>query len=246
MKKQIKKNLERLYQINFDKIAQISFKDIIDELLSSNPEVYDFDIKAIRSMWRAEEMQRFNAAKESKELNESLRNAVANLELNHDSIVEGFVTDIRECISLLAETVKEEGVTFQTQVLFLMYSFHPYAFLGAFGTGDFPILEESKRFEYNYENSLNNDKCKIDYEALWSPRISLDEIMEEFEIDEDIWHSQLYQNLLNAYRFKTCLLLFEAFDQISIDEWAGIPLKLPSYLYESEQQGEYMNVYIYE
>ena len=66
------------------------------------------------------------------------------------------------------------------------------------------------------------------------------------DLGDFITASDSYEYLQAAYKFKTNLLLQEAFEQIPLSAFDGIPIKLPLFIFSNEHDCEAMNVYVYE
>lgn len=67
--------------------------------------------------------------------------------------------------------------------------------------------------------------------------------MEELEIDEQIWDSDFYKNILSAYKYSACLTLHEVFEKLGNNLFSEISIAKPLYIYLNEHDLEAMNVF---
>jgi hypothetical protein len=245
MKEKIKTNLEKLYNQSYELIKDSSFPDIANKLIENNPEAYDMNSGSIRSLYEEEEIEMLEKSKQNKKLIKIFDSAKDNLKAN-SQIIEGFRKDILNSIELIKEKVSKEKKGFKNQIIFLEYDYEPFAYFCGFGEGDYPILDKPEYINYNYREELFNGVGRISYANFWKKKIELNEQLEELELAGLVWDSDLYQGLQDAYKFKTNLLLFEAFERIPIEAFEGIPTKLPLLIYGNEHDCEAMNIYQYE
>ena len=245
MKEKIKTNLEKLFNQNYKLIKDSSFQDIAEKLIENNPEAYDMDSGSIRSLYEDEDIAILKESKQNKRLVKLFEAAKDELKTDNQRI-ERIKNDIIDSIEIIKDKVKTENKGFKNQIIFLEHDFEPYAYFCGFGEGEYTILETPNYVKFNYREELFNGIGKISYAEFWEKRIRLDELLEELDLTDLMWDSEIYQGLRDAYKFKTNLLLYEAFEQIPIETFKGIPIKFPLFIFGNEHDCEAMNVYLYE
>ena len=142
--------------------------------------------------------------------------------------------------------IKAENQCFSNQIIFLENDFAPYAYLCGFGMGNYPILPEPENFDYNFKEEIYNGVGKIDYSVIWKDLNILNNLVLELEIYDHITEVTYFDSLLNTVRFKTYLLLHEAFNQLRVDVFDGIKIEKPLYIYANEHDCPAMNIYVFE
>ncbi|MBL7792487.1 MAG: hypothetical protein JNK77_09190 [Saprospiraceae bacterium] len=245
MKEKIKTNLEKLFNQNYELIKGSSFQDIVEKLIEKNPDAYYMDSSSIRSLFEDEDIAILEESKQNKRLVKLFESAKDELKVDNQ-MIERIKKDIIDSIEIIRNKVKTENKGLKNQIIFLEYDSDPYAYFCGFGEGEYPILETPKYVKFNYREELFNGIGKIGYAEFWNKRIMLDELLEELDLSDLIWSSEIYQGLQDAYKFKTNLLLYEAFERIPIETFVGIPIKFPLFIFGNEHDCEAMNVYLYE
>ncbi len=245
MKEKMKTNLEKCFDQNYKLIKDVSFQDIAEKLIENNPAAYDMDGGSIRSLYEDEEIAILNKSKQHKRLAKLFESVKDELKTDIQSL-KRIKKDIIDSIEIIKDKVKTENKGFKNQIIFLEHDFEPYAYFCGFGEGEYPILETPGYVKFNYREELFNGVGKISYAEFWKKRIKFDELLEELELADLIGDSEIYQALRDAYKFKTNLLLYEAFEQVPIEAFKGIPIKLPLFIFGNEHGCEAMNVYLYE
>ena len=74
----------------------------------------------------------------------------------------------------------------------------------------------------------------------------LNEILEDLDVFDQLMETKMYQHLLKSYIYKTYILLHKAFEQIDINNFKGIEIEKPLYIYGNEHDCEKMNIYVFE
>ncbi len=251
MKETIRHNLQNLFDQQFDQIKKLSFSDFIDAVIKGDSEmVYiDSDTYSISPLYDEEEALKLENLKTNQKL-ASLYNALIS-KLNPEfNIADRFKVDILNSIKIIKEQINQNLNGVENQIIFLEYDYDPTACFCGFGPGDYPILKEPKYLDFNYEVEVFNGIGEINYEEFWKEKIEfealLSEMDEEIDLGDLIFNTEIYEYLRAAYKFKTDLLLFDAFDQIPVESFDGIPIKLPLFIFSNEHDCEQMNVYVYE
>lgn len=245
MKKSIKQNLEKLFNQNMALIKGASFQVMLNALLENDPTAYNLNITSIEGFYGAWERAKMEELKDNKQLADLFDSAMNGIEAD-DSIVEGFKRDIIESFEVIKKQVIAENKGFKNQIIFLEHDYEPYACFCGFGEGRYPILGSPQYIKYNHKEELFNGVGKLDYSTYWKEIYEFNTHLEELELMDIVWYATIYQGLKNAYRYKTSLLLFEAFEQIPLEAFSGIPIQLPLLIYANEHDCEQMNVYAYE
>jgi len=249
MKDKVRINLIKVFNRHFEQIKNTSFPSFIDIVLGNNPEAYNFNAGTMGNLYDDEELSKLNKLKQSKKLNELYDSVIAKLNPRYTE-TENFKIGILSSLETIRNKINIENKGFENQIIFIEYDYDPMAFFCGFGPGDYPILDEPKYIDFNYKEELFNGEGEISYAEFWKEKMEFDEMLsemdEEIDLGDLIFSTEIYDHLKSAYKFKTDLMLFEAFDQIPLGCFEGIPIKLPLYIYSNEHDCEVMNVYLYE
>lgn len=245
MNEEVKSNLEKLFNNNFELFKNSSIEETLDEFINDNPIVLDLNVDQKTNLFDNQKIKNLERAKKNSELI-SLFEIAKKMEFNDKEIISDLKTDILNSIPVLKQKIDSENNGFKNQIIFLEYDYEPYANFSGFGKGNYPILKEPEYFDFNYMEELYNGIGKVDYTKIWKDLTKLDEILEDLDIYDEVWDSTLYQGLLNSVKFKTYLFLNEAFDQIGIESFKGIEIEKPLFIYGNEHDCEAINIFVFE
>ena len=240
---QVKANLEKLFKVNFDAVNSLSIETFFDQLVAEPVMAYDPSTDEFNGVFDEEEIEALKEARQDSELLNAFKK-VAELNFDDNQIIEGFKKDIVASLAEIRKNLKNDS--FSNQIIFLENDFEPYAYFCAFGTGNYPILSEPDYFDYNFKEEIYNGVGKIDYSVIWNDLLLLNDLLVELEIEDIINETEYFQNLLNALKFKTYLLLDDTFDQLGIEIFRDFKIEKPLYIYANEHDCPAMNVYIFE
>jgi hypothetical protein len=225
MTAEIKSNLENLFNNNIELLKNSSVEETLNEFKSEIEESENPEKKP-------ELISLFNKAKK--------------MEFEEEEIITEFKTDILNSVPKLLQRIDSENNGFKNQIIFLEYDSEPCAYFCGFGKGSYPILTKPEYFSYNYMEESFNGIGKVDYSKIWNNLTKLNKVLDELDIFDEIWETTLYQSLLNSIKYKTYLLLHEAFDQIGIKAFNGIEIEKPLMIYGNEHDCESINIYAFE
>lgn len=243
MKNSIKHNLQRLFDQNYNLIKDIKLSKIIDEYIEEKNEHY-LSI-GIDYYLSDEEPKALNLLKENANLN-SIYNKALQLNVDEENIIVRLVNDLKTAIQQVKEEIDYDSKGVENQIIFIEHDYEPYAYLCGFGKGGYPILENPEYFKFGFEEELYVGIGKINYSVVWKDFIEFDQFMDNYDVLFNIKESSLYDNLFKSYIYKTYLLLFEAFELLKIEEFDGIKITKPLYIYGNEHDCEAINIYVYE
>lgn len=245
MNEKIKSNLKYLLNTNLEIVKNSSIQKMFDELISENPNAFDFNLGIISNLFDNEEIKSFKKAKKNPRLLTAFQN-IKKMELDEKQIIEKLKRDILNSISEIKSNIESENNGLKNQGIFLEYDYEPSACFSGFGKGNYPILKEPEYFDFNSDQELYSGIGLVDYKDIWQGLIAINEILEDLEIFDQVWDTELYQALLNSVKFKTYLLLNSAFEEIGIDAFEGIEIETPLMIYGNEHGCEPMNIYSFE
>lgn len=243
MNNQVKANLQHLYKSAFDKIRDASVCSMLDELIVNNPDAFFPNEGVTRKLFDIELLEK---TKQNQQLSRLFEQAKQSLGTSDVLVVSELKHDILESLEEIKKSVRENKIDSKLQIIFITHNYDPEATFYGFGVGDYPILQKPEYIQYDYEQEVFYAEGEVSYERFWSSKIKLEEILEDLNLDRIFWHSTQYQAFLDAYKYKTKLLLHEAFDAIPLEAFNGVSIELPLYIYANEHDCEEMNVYIYE
>ncbi len=183
--------------------------------------------------------------KDNPELNRVFLKAL-ELDFDENLIVSNFKADIEKAFSEIKLKVKSEQKGLKNQVIFLEYDFLPIASISGYGKRNYPLLQKPQYLDVYPRDEIYINLEKIDYSEAWKDLISLNRIIEKYEIDNYILASDIYLALNDAYRFKTYCLLHKAFDALGIEIFDGIDIEKPLMIYGNEHDCETISLYAFE
>lgn len=241
---QVKSNLEELFNLKFESIIDLSIEEFFDELINENPMAYDISSGEITGLYDEDEIKNFKKAKKNSKLI-SIFEKAKQLKFNENLIIQDFKKNILDALS----EINDKNIAtknLKTQIIFLEHDYQPFAVLCGFGRGNYPILNEPAYFEFNWQEESFCGIGKIDYSKIWDDLFLLNQILEDLDVYDSILDTEFYQNLSDSIKFKTYLLLHEAFNQIGIEAFKGIEIEKPLFIYGNEHDCEAINIFIFE
>lgn len=242
MKNEVKKNLLNLYNENLKVIAPFSFGEMIDDYISMIDQSYK--LSEIHNYKESDEAIQLYKLKNDQTILKSFQKA-KNLDFDDQKIIIDFVSDIKKSIKEINFKLEECPQKYKNQIIFLEYDHLPEAWFFGFGKGNYPILKKPEYFEFNFKEEIYAGIGKVDYSSIWNNLLEFNEILENSEAHDFLFDSDSYNSLLNLYKYKTYLLLFEAFERIPINLFDEISIEKPLYIYGNEHDCEPINIYIY-
>lgn len=245
MKAEITSNLENLLNINLEVIMNTSLEKMFNELINENPKAFNLNLGVFTNLFDDDEIRSFKKAKKNTELNSAFEKA-KKMEFDENEIIAELKTDILNSIPELKNKIDSENKGYKNQIIFLEYDHEPCAYFCGFGKGNYPILKKPEYFEFNFREELYNGIGRVDYRKIWKELTTINEILEEMDIYDQVWDTELYQGLLNSVKFKTYLLLNKAFDEIGVQAFDGIEIEKPLMIYGNEHDCESINIYAFE
>lgn len=192
-----------------------------------------------------EEPIQLKKLKSNTELKDAFENAL-RFNFDDDQLISNFKIELSTAFSEIRSKLLLEDNKIKNQVIFLEYDFLPIASISGFEKGDYPLLTTPQYLDDYPKQQIYTHFEKIDYRQVWKNLMSLISILEEFEIDDLIMETDIYQALHNAYIFKTYILLHKAFDQLGITLLDGIEIEKPVMVYGNEHDCEQMSIYVFE
>ena len=236
--------LEQNFYHNYKKIQNYSFEKFIDSLINENPDVYYIGADYTGKLYNEEDLQNFNLAKSNKKLREAYENAIS-FSFDETVILEEFKNDLIESFTNIKNGLKTD-LDSKVQIIFFTYDFNPYAWISGFGEGNYPILEKPEYFEFNFEKDFFEILGKIDYSHIWEKHREFENLLEEVNIYDEIFETELFQSIRNCLISKTYILLNKALKLVEIEIFENLNIKKPLFIYGNEHDCEYTNIYCLE
>jgi hypothetical protein len=240
---QIQENLNSLYLHHFKVVSSYTLNKFINDYITEWDNHYkSIGIKNYKDDDEVKEL--LNFAK-NKKINEEFIN-VKMINIDESKVVEDFKNQIIQSIKRYESDLTEtkSGVTFQS--LFIEDDYFPTGFISLYGKGNFKVTNLPEYIDFDYNNLLFNENCKVDYFPVMEKFVNFMKIVEEVGLDNYIFDSELYDSLSNMYRYKTYLLLHFAFKDIDLDVFKGIKIKKPFYVFANEHDCEVSNIFIFD
>lgn len=243
MKTEILHNLEKLLEQSLSKTKGATIGHIITNYINETNQNY-LSI-GINHYLDDEEPIELNKLKENNELNESFQKAL-KLNLDENLILSKFKNDLQNAFSEIKLIVQSEQKGIKNQAIFLEYNFLPIASISGYGKGEYPILEKPEYLGFYQKEEIYININKIDYSLAWKDLLSLNDVLEKFELGDYIIESNIYQALNNSFKLKTYIILHKAFDELGIKILDGIEIEKPVMIYANEHDCEPVNIYAFE
>ena len=237
-------NLENLFNNNFKEIQHPSLVQWLDLMKTENPDTFFVNEQRFNKLYDESMLSNFERAKENAKLVECYEKAI-ELALDETKIINAFSNDLKSSFQKIKNGIKNIEDS-KIQIIILTYDFEPYAWIGGFGEGNYPILKKPEYFDFNYKKSFFEILGHVDYSKVWSNLIKLEEYLEEAKIYDDVSETDFYQNLRNCYIFKTYLLLNKAFKLNQEELFSDLDIKKPLFVYGNQHDGEKINIFCYE
>lgn len=243
MKNDILDNLENLLKESLIKIKGATLKKIITDYINETNQHY-LNI-GINHYLEDEESIELSKLKDNSELKQFFQKAL-DFKFNENQIITNFKLNIQNAFTEIKVKVQSEQKGIKNQAIFLEYDFLPIASISGYGKGDYPLLKKPKYLEFYPKDEIFISIEKIDYSTVWKDLISFNNIIEQYEIDDYIFESDLYLALKDAYIFKTYILLHKAFDELGFKIFDGIEIEKPLMVYGNQHDCEPISVYMFE
>ncbi len=243
MKNDILYNLEILLNKSLTQLKEATIEKIISNCLNETNKGYlSMGINHYLDDVEAKEL---NELKKNLELKKTFQQAI-EFKFDENQLITNFKSELQKAFADIKLNVHTEQKKLKSQVIFIEYHYLPNASISGFGKGNFPILKKPEYLESYPMDEMFSSIEKIDYSLAWKNLISLNDIVEQYEIEDCIFESEIYQALKNAYIFKTYILLHKAFDELGTKLLDGIEIIKPLMVYGCEHDCEVINIYVFE
>jgi len=198
LKLKIKKNLERLFLENYDLVKSISIQSIFNKLIDENVDAYDVTTGSMSKLYDEGDIELMKGVGKNRNLEKAYRAAVDKLLVTDRSIISSLKNDIIASLNFLKQKSSNDNKDFKIQIIFLEYDHEPHAYLCGFGVGDYPILEKPKYIDFNHQERLFDGSNKIDFSEFWKEKIKLEEFLDELDLIDFTWNSEIFDAFNNA------------------------------------------------
>ncbi|TCN56440.1 hypothetical protein D0809_15000 [Flavobacterium circumlabens] len=240
---QIKQNLEKYFNHHFEIINSFSLNAVINEYITENNNYYLS--LGINNYMEDEEVKELTKIKDNQKLINSFLE-VKKLNINEAEIIESFKNDIINAIRKLTKIIKKDEKSTIYQSMFIEHDFFPLGYIRIYGKGQFSINKKPSYLNFDYNNELLSEDCKIDYSPVWKEYLKFNSILEELELDNYLLDSTFYESLTQVYIYKVFLLLNKTFQQLESKIFEGINIHRPFYIYGNEHDCEASNIYVFK
>ena len=245
MKNSVKVTLENLYLRNKKKVSEISIIDILNKLITDNPEALDLNSGETVNLHDEEEIENFQLAIKNKKLAEKF-NYAKELDFDESQIINGLMQDLINSFSVAKEKLIGNESQEKNQIIFLEHNYQPYAYLCGYGEGDYPILKNPEYLNGFHQNEFYNGVGNIDYSPIWKSLINLIALLEELEIDDAVRENELFVALEKMTLYKTYLLINRALEELGENLFSNMHIKKPLFIFGNEHDCEPINIYVLE
>lgn len=239
---EIKKNLNDSFQHHYKIVQESTLSKFIDDYITEWDNYHlSMGIKNYKSDSEVKELLDFG---QNKTIVECFNN-VKEINSNENLVIKIFENHINQSLAHY-NTILKSGDDKKFQSIFIEDDFFPTGLLCLYGEGDFKILQEPEYLNFDYNNQLLDENCKIDYLPIMKKLIDFNEIIEELDFDNYILDSEFYDSLSKMYRYKIYSLLNLAFEHIDLDSFKNIKTRKPFYIYANEHDCAASSIYIFD
>ena len=238
----IKRILNDSFLYHYKLVQGFTLSKFINDYITEWDNHYkSIGIKSYKSDSEVKELLGFA---KNKTLNESFIN-VKEININEDIVAKNFENQINKALILYSNIVNlNDDKEFQS--IFIEDDFLPVGLMCLYGKGNFEILQESEYLNFDYNNQLLHENCKIDYLPVMKNLVDFNQTIEEFGFDNYVSDSEFYDSLSKMYRYKTYLLLNLAFEKIDLNFLKNLRIQKPFYVFANEHDCEVSNIYIFD
>ena len=240
--KKIQKTLNDLYLYHSKIVKSFTLNKFINNYIIENDNYYkSIGIKNYKSDQEVKELLDFA---ENKAINEAFMN-VKEINVDEKIVSKNFEDQINKSLAFYETSLTNDLSNINYQSIFIEDDYFPEGFISLYGKGNFKILDKPEYLDFDYNNQLFNENCKIDYSTVMKKLIDFNQIIEESGFDNFILDSQFYDSLSKMYRFKIFLLLNLAFQNVNFSLFTQIKIQRPLYVFANEHDCEVSNIYVF-
>lgn len=239
----IQEALNSLYLFYYKKVSSYSLDKFISDYIKEWDSYYkSIGIKNYKDDEEVKELLQF--AKNKKIANAFIK--VKDINVDENKIIKDFKNQIIESIYSYETNLNESNSDIAFQSLFIEDDFFPTGYVTICGKGNFKIADLPEYIDFDYNNALFDENCKVDYTLVMENYINFREVVEEFGLDNYILDSEYYDWLSKMYRYKTYMLLHSACKDIDLNIFQKIKIQKPFYVFANEHDCEVSNIYVCE
>jgi len=239
----IKKILNDSFLHHYEIVQSYTLNKFIDDYITEWDNHYkSIGIENYESDSEVKELLDFA---QNKTLNESFIN-VREININDNIVAKSFENQINQAFIHYNTVLRADGNNKEFQSIFIEDDFFPVGLLCLYGMGNFEILQEPEYLDFDYNNQLFDESCKIDYSPVMKILLDFNQTIEELGFDNYISNSEFYYSLAKMYRYKTYLLLNLAFENIDLKFLNNLKILKPFYVFANEHDCEASNIYIFD
>lgn len=242
----IKNTLHNLFDSNYDKIRNLSYKNFVSYLLDNNEVFFELNSKELIYDIDDEDIQRLKDSLKNFKLASIFEKAV-RFECDETQIKQSFKKELLIIFSKLKKENLNKFNNLKRQGLFFSYGQTQQAWFTLYGKGNFPLLKEPKYFDYDYSQELFIQNQIFNLSELNQPLINLEAIIDELDLyNELLDDNEIVNSIYNAYHFKLFILINEVITENKNEIFSGLAIQKPFYIYGNQHGGELINIHILE
>ena len=245
MKNSVKLNLKNLYLENRRKVDDISINDILNKIITDNPEALNLNSGETVNLYDEEEIENFRLATKNKKLAEKF-NYAKELDFHESQIINDLKQNLKNSFSIAKDKFISNESQEKNQIIFLEHNYQPYAYLCGYGEGDYPILKNPEYLNGFHQKEFYNGVGNIDYSPIWKGLINLIALIEELEIDDAVREDELFLALEKMTLYKTYILINRALEELGESLFSNMSIKKPLFIFGNEHDCEPINIYVLE
>jgi hypothetical protein len=237
--------LKRLFNINYNMVENLDYNAFVFEIIENNPILFGSDPNNQMFLMDDIEIEELKKSLKNLQLSKIFSGAV-ELKIDEDFIKYELKKDLLKIFSAYKIETLEKNPNIKRQALFITYTDFPEAWCAFAGEDNYPILDEPQYFEYDYTNELFLPNLTIDFTKIWKKLILLDEAIEQNDLFNQLVDTEKYNALINAYVYKTYIMLYEVLAENKHQLFDGFPIKKPFYVFANQHDCEPINIFIIE
>ncbi|ARV08149.1 hypothetical protein BTO05_00275 [Winogradskyella sp. PC-19] len=242
----IRKNLQYLFDKNFNRVKSLNYKNFVDYLIDNNEIVLNNYTREV--YFRMDEIEITEVKNSLKNFKiSSIFEKLVKFEFDEILLKNNLKSDLKKIISKLQRENLDKFDSLERQVLFISFDNLSESWCSIYGKGDFPILKNPEYFDYDYSNQLFQFEKKIDSTSFSKPLFDFERIVDELDLYNQLINDfELYNCIYESYKYKYFLLLNEVLSENDGELFKNFPIIKPFYIYGNEHDCEYINLHIIE
>lgn len=243
MENQILLNLENLLNDALSELEGATINGIISDYIDATNQGYLS--LGITHYLDDEEPIALNKLKENHQLKAAF-NKVLEFKTDENKAILNFKSQLQHAFIYIQQKNRLKSKEIINQAFSLVHDYRPIASIIGWGTGEYPLIDRPKYLRDSPYDDIYYSFEAVDYSSVWNDLISLNELIEQYEIDDIIYDSEIYEAISRAYQYRTYILLNKALNELGPELFDGMNIKTPFMIYGHQHGCKQVSIYVFE